>query len=62
MTRRGKTIGTLAERCTAARRPIAVRWDGRLAGKAVIRGAYGVTVRIASDRPSLTRRYAVRAR
>lgn len=62
VTQGGRTIGTLAERCTAARKPIAVRWDGRLAGKAVARGTYGVTVRVASDRPSFTRRYVVRVR
>jgi hypothetical protein len=62
VTRGGRTVGTLAEKCTATRRPIAVRWDGRLAGKAVAPGRYHVSVRIASDRPSVVRRYAVRVR
>ena len=62
VTRGGKTVGSLAERCTAARKRIAVRWDGRLGGRAVPRGRYGVTVRVASDRPSVVRRYAVRVR
>jgi hypothetical protein len=62
VTRGGRTVGSLGERCTAARRPISVRWDGRLDGKAVSPGAYAVTVRVASDRPSVVRRYGVRVR
>ncbi|MDQ3630034.1 MAG: hypothetical protein M3417_01900, partial [Actinomycetota bacterium] len=62
VTRGGRTIGSLLERCTAARKPIAVRWNGRLGGKPVAPGAYGITVRVASDRPSVVRRYAVRVR
>jgi hypothetical protein len=62
VTRGGRTVGSLGERCTASRRPISVRWDGRLGGRAVSPGTYAVTVRVASDRASVVRRYAVRVR
>ena len=58
--RAGRTVGTLVEACAVARRPIAVRWDGRLGGTAARPGRYTVVVRIASDRPSIVRRYIVR--
>ncbi|MBA2347621.1 MAG: metallophosphoesterase [Solirubrobacterales bacterium] len=60
--RGGKTLGDLERTCTPTRKPISIRWDGRLEGKRVTRGTYSVSVRVASDRPSTVRRYKVKVR
>lgn len=60
--RGGKTLGDLERTCTPTRKPISIRWDGRLEGKRVSRGTYSVSVRVASDRPSTVRRYKVEVR
>lgn len=61
--RGGRTVATLARRCSATRKPLAVRWDGRRADGIMARpGRYVLVVRVAGDRGGVTRRWPIRVR
>ncbi|MEJ7891481.1 MAG: metallophosphoesterase [Solirubrobacteraceae bacterium] len=57
--RRGaRVVATLIDRCGRAKRPIAVRWNGRgTSGRRVAAGRYTLDVRLRSDRRTLVRRF-----
>lgn len=59
LSRGGRRVRTLAYLCRG-RSPLAVRWDGRLAGRAAAPGRYRLEVRVLSDRAAVVRRYGVR--
>lgn len=59
VTRAGRPVADLSRRCVTSRRAVAVRWDGRAGLRRPRPGRYAVEVRVASDRPTVVRRFGV---